>query len=156
MSGPAPAAGPRRAEVNRLRVALELAAVGAVLVLAGNSARNLLAYRANAAAILAGPAGADRDSQALARLAPVAARLAGTARADYVDDTDVDPTVPRDGWRRIHAQYALAPTVLAHPREGRPRVFVDLADPALLDAAMRVHRLRTCETVAPGLYLCER
>ena len=138
----------------RWRPFLQIVAAAIVLGLFANTAWLLGQAWSDAAPHLPAP-GTDAQSRALARYALLRESLQGIAAADYLQDASVDPGSAPDAARVIHAQLALAPTILWYERENAV-VVLDLADPTLLDRAIERHGLRSAEPAGAGVFLCRR
>jgi len=88
--------------------------------------------------------------------------IAGHPRIGYLSDLplDTDPSRPREsGWgdmKYAHAQYALAPTILAHADRALPLVLANFEDPARLDRLLASGEYSVVERPAPSRALLRR
>jgi len=73
---------------------------------------------------------------------------------------DVDPTMPRIAdWGDVkyaHAQYVLAPTILAHADHALPLVLANFEDPERLEQLIATGRYRVLARPAASVALLER
>jgi hypothetical protein len=137
------------------RPLLQLAAAAVVAALAVRTAATVGVPFVRLAARAAPAPRADPQTLALARYHPLREKLQGVTDADYLQDTDADPLARAPDAAAVHAQLALAPTILWRGKQ-HAVVVLDLADPALVDAAVRRHGLRSAEPAGAGLFLCRR
>jgi hypothetical protein len=97
-----------------------------------------------------------------AEVEPLHSLLRGVPRVSWLSDepVDADPSAPRrfDGgdMRYARAQYALAPTVLAHSGPPLPLVLADFARPSALDQVLASGEYELVARPAPGVALLRR
>ena len=93
---------------------------------------------------------------------PLRPLISGAKRIGYLSDEPLDavPDAPREhGWADMkygHAQYALAPVVLAHGDASCPLLLANFAEPAALQALLASGRYRVVAAVSPTIALLGR
>jgi hypothetical protein len=97
-----------------------------------------------------------------AELEPLRPLLRGVPRVGYLSDEplDSDPSLPRrfdsGDMRYARAQYALAPTILAHADPRLPLLLASFVQPAGLDRALASGEYSLVSRPSPALALLRR